>query len=62
MNRFPDYTPSLSETHHVHKLDYPSGTAITLAEELIAAEGRFHHHDHHHDGCACGAQGHPEDT
>jgi hypothetical protein len=33
-----------------------------LAEELIAAEGRFHHHDHHHDGCACGAQGHPEDT
>ena len=36
MNRFPDYTPSLSETHHVHKLDYPSGTAITLAEELIA--------------------------
>lgn len=35
MNRFPDYRPSLSETHHVHKLDYPSGTAITLAEELI---------------------------
>ena len=33
-----------------------------LAEELIAAEGRFHHHDHHHDGCACGAQSHPEDT
>ena len=38
MNRFPDYTPSLSETHHVHKLDYPSGTAITLAEELIAED------------------------
>lgn len=36
MNQFPDYTPSLSETHHIHKLDYPSGTAITLAEELIA--------------------------
>ena len=23
------------ETHHVHKLDAPSGTAITLAEGLI---------------------------
>lgn len=35
MNRFPQYSVSLTETHHVHKLDAPSGTAITLAEEII---------------------------
>ena len=36
MNQFDDYTPSMEEVHHVHKLDHPSGTAITLAEELAA--------------------------
>jgi len=30
----------LEEVHHVHKLDAPSGTAITLAEDLIHAIGR----------------------
>ena len=25
----------MSETHHIHKLDAPSGTAITLAEEIL---------------------------
>lgn len=35
MNDFPAYSPSICETHHIHKLDHPSGTAITLAEELI---------------------------
>ena len=35
MNQFDDYTPSMEEVHHVHKLDAPSGTAITLAEEII---------------------------
>lgn len=35
MNDFPAYTPALTEIHHIHKLDHPSGTAITLAEELI---------------------------
>ena len=33
-----------------------------LAEELIAAEGRFHHQHEHHDGCACGTQGHSAGT
>lgn len=28
------YSPSISETHHIHKLDKPSGTAKTLAEEI----------------------------
>ena len=33
MNAYPDYEVSMEETHHVHKLDAPSGTAITLAEQ-----------------------------
>lgn len=37
MNDFPDYRPFMTETHHIHKLDHPSGTAITLAEELVEA-------------------------
>ncbi len=32
----PEYQPSLSETHHIHKLDAPSGTAIALAEGILA--------------------------
>lgn len=36
MNRFPAYDVRMSETHHIHKLDAPSGTAITLAEGIIA--------------------------
>lgn len=35
MNQFSQYDPNLEEVHHVHKLDAPSGTAITLAEGII---------------------------
>ena len=35
MNQFPQYDAHIEETHHIHKLDAPSGTAITLAEDLI---------------------------
>ena len=35
MNQFPQYDPHMEETHHIHKLDAPSGTAITLAEDII---------------------------
>ena len=35
MNGFPQYDVEMEETHHIHKLDAPSGTAITLAETLI---------------------------
>ncbi|GKG72647.1 4-hydroxy-tetrahydrodipicolinate reductase [Parabacteroides goldsteinii] len=35
MNNFPVYNISMTETHHIHKLDAPSGTAITLAEGII---------------------------
>lgn len=38
MEKFPAYRPHIVETHHIHKLDHPSGTAVTLAEELIACD------------------------
>ena len=30
-----DYKLSLTETHHIHKLDKPSGTAVKLANDII---------------------------
>lgn len=30
-----DYQPYIHETHHIHKLDAPSGTAIALANDLV---------------------------
>lgn len=41
MNKFPQYVPDMTETHHVHKLDHPSGTAVTLAEGIIAGNDRI---------------------
>ena len=35
MNNFDNYKVKLEETHHIHKLDAPSGTAITLAEGIL---------------------------
>jgi 4-hydroxy-tetrahydrodipicolinate reductase len=35
MNRFPGYEVEMQEIHHIHKLDAPSGTAITLAQGII---------------------------
>lgn len=34
MTKQPQYTPSIKEIHHIHKLDKPSGTAKTLAEQI----------------------------
>ena len=34
------YEPSISETHHVHKLDAPSGTAVSLAKTLEQFGGK----------------------
>lgn len=36
MNPMENYDISIKEIHHIHKLDAPSGTAITLANDLIA--------------------------
>lgn len=35
MKEFNVYNMSIEETHHTQKLDAPSGTAITLAEDVI---------------------------
>jgi 4-hydroxy-tetrahydrodipicolinate reductase len=35
MQRFPEYSVNIDEIHHTQKLDRPSGTAITLAEDII---------------------------
>ena len=35
MNRFDNYNVEMTEVHHIHKLDAPSGTAITLAEGVL---------------------------
>jgi 4-hydroxy-tetrahydrodipicolinate reductase len=40
MNNYPAYSVRMEEVHHVHKLDAPSGTAITLAEDIAANIGR----------------------
>jgi len=35
MKAFPDYEVKMKEIHHTQKLDAPSGTAITLANQII---------------------------
>ena len=40
MKTHPQYTPSITETHHIHKLDKPSGTAKTLAQEIEMSQSR----------------------
>lgn len=35
MHSFPEYKVEIEEIHHTQKLDAPSGTAITLAEQII---------------------------
>ena len=40
MKGFPSYQVKIEEPHHIHKLDAPSGTAITLAEDIIKTIGR----------------------
>ena len=36
MATHPEYMAGIREIHHTHKLDAPSGTAITLAEQIIS--------------------------
>lgn len=37
MAKFEEYSPSMSEVHHIQKKDAPSGTALTLADEVLDA-------------------------
>ncbi len=36
MSKVEGYRVSINETHHIHKLDAPSGTAIRLAQDILA--------------------------
>ncbi|MDR1222663.1 MAG: 4-hydroxy-tetrahydrodipicolinate reductase [Tannerella sp.] len=40
MNNFPSYDVSMTEVHHIHKLDAPSGTGITLANGILEEVSR----------------------
>ena len=41
MQQFEQYDVSLKEVHHIHKLDAPSGTAISLAEDVLKKNDRY---------------------
>lgn len=41
MNGFEGYKPTLNEVHHIHKLDHPSGTAVSLADKIIEKVDRI---------------------
>lgn len=41
MEPFPQYRPFMTEIHHIHKLDHPSGTAVTLAEGIVEESSRI---------------------
>ena len=41
MNTQPGYNVSIQETHHIHKKDAPSGTAITLAQGIIKHHEKY---------------------
>ena len=40
MEKFPEYSVGIEEIHHTQKLDAPSGTAISLAEQIIENSGK----------------------
>jgi 4-hydroxy-tetrahydrodipicolinate reductase len=40
MEPYDNYNVSMTETHHTEKKDAPSGTAISLAEQILAQIGR----------------------
>lgn len=39
MSKYPDYKTEIEEIHHTQKLDKPSGTAISLANQIIENSG-----------------------
>lgn len=40
---YPQYRPEMKEIHHIHKLDHPSGTAVTTARRMIDASATLRH-------------------
>lgn len=63
MNQFAQYDVRMEETHHIHKLDAPSGTAITLAEQICdnldRKEGWVKGEVHNADGTVTGSKEQP---
>lgn len=57
MEQFPQYRSSISEVHHTQKLDAPSGTAISLAEQIIGENSRIKGWFLEESGDAKGEQG-----
>jgi 4-hydroxy-tetrahydrodipicolinate reductase len=43
MGNHKSYTSEIQEIHHTEKLDSPSGTAITLADEIIKSNDSYSH-------------------
>lgn len=41
MNAYNEYNVSMEEWHHIHKLDAPSGTSITLLQSIVNQIERF---------------------
>ncbi len=41
MNEYPDYSASITEIHHTQKLDAPSGTGISIAEQIISNHSAY---------------------
>ncbi len=41
LNSFGSYSAKIKETHHIHKLDKPSGTAITLANGIVKNNSKY---------------------
>ncbi|MCF0205970.1 MAG: 4-hydroxy-tetrahydrodipicolinate reductase [Bacteroidales bacterium] len=41
LSAYPQYSAKIAETHHIHKLDKPSGTAITLAKGIIEGNAKY---------------------
>ena len=41
MDKYPEYALGINEIHHDQKKDAPSGTAVTLAQNLITKSNRF---------------------
>ena len=47
MNKFNNYKPEIEETHHIHKKDAPSGTAVSIAEQIYSKLEKFDGWDFH---------------
>lgn len=46
-----DYKLNLTETHHIHKLDKPSGTAVKLAEDIVECNENYSSWEVSNDDC-----------